>query len=327
MQIRAVTDADAEAICALFQQVFGVARSAELWRWFYRETPAGPGVAVVAVDCGRVVAHVGTVTRAFRMAGRNTLCGQSIDAMTVPDWQRRGLNRVLSRHLFQQLEQQAVEVVYGFSNRQSTPGALGHQGRIQLQPFPFLFRPLAMVRRPWRMVLRSTPRLPPLAAHPPEDARELWQDAARRTQVGIERDLDYLTWRYRRPGGRYLMVETRRGGRLMGLGVLGIRWQAGLRTAFVAEAFAADDDPTTWRQLTADLLDAARAEDCDAAAALAFPGDPARNAFLHNGFLPVPGRLVPEDVVLSVRATLPPSPPELVDPTLWRVAWGEHDLV
>jgi len=281
----------------------------------------------VAVDSGRVVAHAGTVTRAFRLEAADVLCGQSIDAMTAPEWQRRGVNRLLTRALFHELERQGVQVLYGFSNRQSTPGALGHQGRVPLQPFPFLFRPLAMVRRPWRLVWRGPHPLVPASVTPPPDAGELWQDVRRRTGVGVVRDPAYLAWRYRRPGGRYVQVEVRRAGQLLGLGLLGLRWQAGLRTGFVAEALVRDDDPATWRLLAEDLLDAARTEGCDAAAALAFPGDPARKAWLRGGFLPVPGRLVPEDVTLSVRAVGAAPRPGLLDPHAWRIAWGEHDLV
>jgi hypothetical protein len=166
-----------------------------------------------------------------------------------------------------------------------------------------------------------------MAAELPADAGRLWEAAAHDADVSVVRDEAYLRWRYRRPSGVYRCVEVRTAGHLTGLGVLGIRTQMGLRTGFVTEAMVAGDDARTWRDLLAALLDAARELDCDACSALGFPGAPERRAYVRAGFVPVPARLNPEDIVLSVRRSDGAREPALVTTSRWRLAWGEHDLL
>ena len=323
--IREATPEDAGAIASLFQRVFHERRTEEYLRWAFQESPAGPGHVVVAVAEGQVVAQAATITRQMVVAGRLTLCGQSVDAMTDPRWQRQGLNQRLSATLFDLHERDGVDYIYGFSNRNSTHTVLTHQGRVPLEPFPALVRPLRILRRPWRVVVR---RDRPLDAGPctvPDDAGPLWKAERRQIGVSVVRDVPYLRWRYRRPGGVYIPVELREAGRLRGFAILGLRTQMGMRTAFVMEALA---EPGARRQLLGAIVDAASSADCDAVSALSFPGATDRRAFLRAGFVPIPGALNPEDIVLSIRrgggrAFEAP----VLEPSAWRLSWGEHDVL
>lgn len=247
--------------------------------------------------------------------------------MTHPDWRRRGLNRRLSEALFEAHRRDGVELVYGFSNRNSTHGALSYQARQQLGPFPLLARPLAVVRRPWRVAHRR-PRLPPPAAVvPPHDIDALGPRLNGALRVSVLRDEAALAWRYGRPGGRYREVALRRGGQLQAWGVLGLRQQMGLRAAFVMEMLVADDAPADWTQLASALLDTARDWDCDAISALAFAEDPAREALRRAGLWVIDERFNPEDIVLSVRRTEGAAIGEVFEARGWQIRWGEHDMV
>ena len=146
--------------------------------------------------------------------------------------------------------------------------------------------------------------------------------------MGVSRDVRYLDWRYRRPGGAYHAVELREGTELRGFGVLGLRVQARLLTAFVMESFVVDDDPTLWKELIRAMGQRARELGCEAICALAFPGMPERKAYTRRGFVPIPDRLSPEHIVFSLRTTgAEQAAIGAWDSGVWRLSWGDTDLV
>jgi GNAT superfamily N-acetyltransferase len=329
---REMTEEDLDAVDALFSRVVGHSRTREYWRWMLIESPEAEGFGFVAVispdDSPEVVGLAVSMTRAFLAGGRRTRCGQSVDAMTRPDWQRKGINRRLNEMLVERNVRESIPYLMGFSNENSTKTVLSYQGRKVVGKFPVLLRPLSIVRALGRWILG--PPSPPgaRAAEIPDDAGALWDARGERMRMGSVRDLEYLRWRYRRPGGCYVPVELREEGRLEGFGLLGLRVQARLLTAFVMEAFVRGDDLATWKRLVRAMIREARVLGCDAICALAFPGMPERGAYSRAGLLPIPDWLNPEQIVFSLRTTgSEPAAKEAWDPRVWRLSWGDTDLV
>jgi predicted N-acetyltransferase YhbS len=325
-----VADAeDRDRILHLFHHVFGKERTAMEWSWAFQEGPLGPADIVIALEGDTVVAHAATLRRAAQIQGETTIFGQSVDAMTHPDWQKQGLNQRLQETLSELHRAAGVEWVYGFSNELSTRLVTERQGRRSLGPFPLLARPL----RTGFGALRRLGRSPgPPAIHPadiPRDIDSLSHAAAAWHSVGVLRDRAYLEWRYRRPGGSYHAITQRAAGELEGFGVLAIRNQGPLRAAFVAEAIVGEDSPESWNHLTESLLERARDLGCDAVVALGTPGSRTRSAWKSAGLYGVPEWIQPENVAFSIRPTPPESPlhPTVFDPASWHLCWGEHDLV
>lgn len=318
---RAMTDDDAPAVNDLFFRVFKKQRSEALWKWLYRDTPDGPGVGVVAESKGQIIAHGGVIRRAFQIGPSRTSCGQSIDAMTDPAWQRQGINKGLQSALNTALSHQGIEVVFGFSNENSTYSVIQHQGRRPLEPFPLVMRPVRIFHIPGFGM-----DLPPArAAAIPEGVDALFSSPEHR--VGVVRDAQYLHWRYRRPGGIYRECAVWENNELRGLGILSLRKQAGLRVAFISEFLVADESVKTSRQLLAKLLEEAALSGCTLITGLAFPQSSHRTTYSQGRFLPLPKWMQPKKVVFSVRS-LDPSPPSLLyNSDVWDLSWGDHDLV
>jgi GNAT superfamily N-acetyltransferase len=321
VHFRAFTREDAPKINALFHTVFDKKRSKELWEWLYLESPGGPGVAVVGCHDETIIAHGGLIKRPFQLGLKATYSGQSIDAMTHPDWQRKGLNKGLQEHLRPLVKKAGVELIYGFSNENSTPGILRYQERTPLSPFPLLVRAL---RIPGVRDINS-PLPPSRQAHIPEDYRPF--DPPLEHRVGTLRSLEYLRWRYRKPGGIYREVVLREGGRLRGLGLLSIRKQGGMRVAFIGDFLAPREDPKTRKELLALMIEEAKSSGCVLMTGLAFPRSLDRPAYTRSLFLPVPKKLQMEDVVFSVRALHDGCASLSHQPDAWNLSWGSHDLV
>ena len=322
VEFRTVVPEDAPRINRLFQTVFGKTRTSDLWEWLYMKTPGGPGSAVVGIVDGELIAHGGLVKRPFRMGRKDTFSGQSIDAMTHPTWQRKGLNQALQKHLIPVARENGIQLVYGFSNEHSTPGILRYQDRTALSPFPLLVRP---IRVPGVGDFGAA-LPPPRAAKIPEDYAPF--NAPLEHRVGTCRSADYLRWRYQKPGGIYREVLLREGGELKGLGILSIRKQGGVRVAFIGEFLAPREAPKTRKELLALMIAEAKASGCILGAGLAFPGSGDRPSLTGKMFLPVPKRLQMENVVFSVRDLngargngLP------YQAESWDLSWGSHDLI
>jgi len=327
--IRETTEDDWDGVGALFERVFGAKRDAKIWNWMIKESPESTGFSLVALDpTQQIVGHAASITRGFRIGGVRTLCGQSVDAMTHPDWQRKGINKKLNDALVLHNVKASIPYLMGFSNEHSTHTVLTHQGRRKIGQIPALVRPISIIRSAMH-VARASASLPDaVAAQIPEDVDELWGSRGPSMRVGVDRDSSYLDWRYRKPGASYYGVELRQNGALQAFGVLGLRVQARLLTAFVMEAFVHNDDPKLWKGLVRALVRKARSLRCDTICALAFPGAKERKAFMKAGFIPIPDRVNPERIVVSLRATDGAvASQDVWEPGAWRISWGDTDLV
>jgi predicted N-acetyltransferase YhbS len=327
--LRPAEASDRAGILELFQTVFGKERTADEWDWLFQQGPVGPADLIIAVDGETIIAHAATIRRAAHVEGTASIFGQSVDAMTHPDWQKRGLNQRLNEALRPIHEAAGIEWVYGFSNEVSTRIVMERQGRRSLGPFPLLARPL---RGGIGAIARLGRSPEPPAPHPadiPNDIDALAEDAQRWHAVGVRRDHDHLSWRYRRPGGCYHAVSLREGEELVGFGVLAIRNQGPLRAAFVAEALVGEDTPERWKRLTRALLERARGLRCDVMVALGCEGSRVRGAWTRAGLKGVPEWLQPERVAFSIRPAhaQTPATESVYDPSRWHLCWGEHDLV
>lgn len=306
--LREATPDDGPAVDALLASVFDAPRPPGTWSWLYRETPAGPGCSVIAEVQGRIVAHAGGLRRALRVGRRVEPCVQSIDAATADGWRNQGLNARLRALLEQRV---GSATVYGFSNRASTRGALGRQGRVALGPVPLLARPLPLARQAHG----------PASVAPPGDVTGLLSHEV--GWVAVQSDLATLRWRYGRPGGAYGAAEVRDAGRLLAWGAFALRRVWGLPVALFMDALA---PPHLLGQLHEAMLDAAARHGCRVAAALAFPGTPGRRSLARAGFLPVPAWANPEPMTLSVGRWGAACPALVKDPRSWSLSFADHDV-
>ena len=316
---------DSESIEELFSAVFGGSRANGTYPWLFFDCPRA-GISVVAESEGHIVGHAGSVTRALQYGNQELLMGTSVDAMTHPGWQKRGINRLLAQRLIEENCRKGIHVFGGFSNENSTYSALKYQGRSSLGTVPLLVRPLKILTRPWRILSRSTEEFSSQELHWPEDMDTLCSLVSV-AGMGSRRDPEYLKWRYRRPGGIYHLVEHRQEGELVGLGVLGLRSARGLKLGFVMEVLCAPSEKGADGRVLALLLQKAKGLGCDAVCALGYKGTSMRRKLTRRAFVPVMPRFVGEHIDFSIRRLTQDLDGQLMDARTWNLTWGDTDLV
>jgi len=355
------------AILDCMEACFGYRREPESWRHVYLNNPAGQTIVMLARDRGIVVGHSAILTRRIHAFGRQGLAGHSIYAMTRPEWQRKGLNRILANEARRLGRERGFLVTYGFTNEQSTPVFIKYQDGQPVRPFPVMMRPLRPVRAGLALgkdrVLRALSR-PPRAtneAHPSVDdsgtgtrpsafeGREgglrqamgwaspsfdvrhttLFQMAEALPPIAVVRDATHLAWRYPpAPGSPYLQRDTHDGLGLAATAVVRVAAQFGMRLVFVMEWLWRRDARRDGAALIRDVVRLARAAGAHGAAALAMPGTLQRRLLWRLGFIPIPELLFPGTITLMVRLERElPEGRRWFQPSSWYLTWGDGDLL
>ena len=223
------------------------------FRWKHFDNPAGPSPMWVATTGDRLVGFRTFLRWRFHVDGELRHAVRAVDTATHPDFQGRGIFRLLTTGALDELRDEGVDFVFNTPNDQSRPGYLkmGWQvvGRV-----PIAMRvtgPVAAAK-----VLRS--RVPAEKWSAPCDvgipAEEALADdhdverllaavAARDGRVGgvaTDRTPAHLRWRYRFGPLRYRAVVAR-GGPAAGVAVFRLRRRGAALEAAVCEVLAVGD--------------------------------------------------------------------------------------
>jgi GNAT superfamily N-acetyltransferase len=120
-------------------------------QWKFGRNPAGSALGMVAVDGNRIVGQYVLLPVELRLGREVVLGAQSVDTMTHPDYQGKGVFTTLANACMKLAEDHGVEVLYGFPNPNSYPGFVrklnwDHTGDIQ--SWVRLIRPSGQPRIP-----------------------------------------------------------------------------------------------------------------------------------------------------------------------------------
>ena len=75
----------------LYRRCFDRVVDERYFTWKYCDNPAGSFVGFEAVHKGKTIASYGVIPEPYLADGKKVLAWQSMDTMTDPDYQRRGL--------------------------------------------------------------------------------------------------------------------------------------------------------------------------------------------------------------------------------------------
>src|SRR5258706_11274886 len=147
--IRAYRPGDERALVALFERVFGRAISEAHWRWKLKQ-PASPveNVWLAVHGDAPIFQYAGIPTR-YRLPTGEVTAMVSVDTMTAPEFQRRGLLGSVGRHVYETWRAAGVPFVIGLPNERwgSRAGALGWEPLFSLQWLARPLRPEAILAR------------------------------------------------------------------------------------------------------------------------------------------------------------------------------------
>lgn len=206
-RIVAMNDELVEPVCTAFERVFGEARSPEVWRQIYRDSPDGSVGVVCLDDANSVVGHYGaTLQRLAGMDRDGVVFGQIRDVFTHPAVRGAGTGRgSLFARLYQDFEQRFggrnLKLIFGFpSERHFRLGArlLGYRRLIGLEMW------VRDVPAPGNVAATRLGALVP-AARFSEEVDALWTQRPAASTMAAPRNAAFLNWRFApRPNRNYL---------------------------------------------------------------------------------------------------------------------------
>jgi hypothetical protein len=249
LEIRACSSADREEQARLFNACFKKQIAARELAWRYDEGPHGASQSFVTRDAsGLALSGYACNPRRVLCRGEHaTAVGQTGDVMTHPSARGRGLFSDLDRACMRSTAAAGWTAVFGLPNRTSAPifaGKLGWNVVGRIRPHTFLLARDARARAVRRREGRLAGLVAPLSARRcararsalarlgvgvgveraalfPREVGALGLEVARRYDWMVQRDADYLDWRFaRNPSGLHRILVARRGADVRGYAVV-----------------------------------------------------------------------------------------------------------
>ena len=223
--IRSVRPGDESAILDLFHRCFHPDRTLEHWRWKYEQAPAGRHrISVAVTGDGEIVANYGAYPVAlWDQSSRTTIQAHQVgDVMSAAEV--RGVGRGptslfarTARHFYAACCEGRVAFNYGVHTANSRRFSVRFVRARDVEPVAY--REGQLRRAPATSSPLRRYRVERVTA-PPADLDELWRRARAHYGLLIQRDRQYLAWRYfARPDRRYAVYTLRSWGRLVGWSV------------------------------------------------------------------------------------------------------------
>jgi hypothetical protein len=301
---------DEEQILTLFHQNFPkIPRDRADWQWEYEQNPFGTPIIALAKDGAKVVGQEAFYCVPMK-AGEQPVAGaQSIDTMTDAAYRGQGIFKRLALMTLTVGQERQLSLFYGFPNKNSYNGYVKRFGWTDVGRIPRWVKVLDLgsaLRARWKSPLLcrlvGTLALPLLRFYfrgrvprntnfqlervirfgPETDA--LWQGLRSRFAFAVERNSQYLNWRYiDHPSAGYQGFFLKQGSRICGFAVLRLA-DLEYRLGSIGELFVEQWDPKMASIFLALLLDQLRGQKAAIVATWTLPHSPLISALRNNGF-------------------------------------------
>lgn len=351
IQIRAMQPTSADAV--LFQECFernGFPRDLSLYRWQYLENPTGKLFVEFASDRppehDELAAIYAVMPVRFRAGGDRCLAVQSLDTMTDSRYRGRGLFVRMAQQTFKRCQDAGVALVYGFPNGSSAHGFFTRLEWVSLDPVPFLIRPLRTryllskvgaarlagalpdIRLPLGRPRLTREQEFRVLTEFDESCTAVWERFSSTTTLAVERDADYLNWRFgRKPQESYRILGLYDAGKLVAFVVFCVKEKHGGKVGYVMELLHEPDAAGAAGQLMRAALAEMARGGADVALAWSLEHSPNHGAFRKSGFLPLPEMLRPIELHFGVRRLAAPENVAVGNRGNWYISYADSDTV
>jgi len=327
--------------------------------WFYDQNPRGPAYEFVT-KCGETVTgHAAAVPMRWKIGPDYMMGGMTVNAVTHPDFRGKGIYILLVEELCRACLEDGFKIMYGFPNPKSFRGGATHLRYRPVANIPLWIKPIdfpGIVRgrnlQPALLWAAAAQAVNPVARagraffRPVKipralkierigefggDFDEFWDEVKSDYVNILVRDRDFLNWRFvRLPTRRYEIFAARCGRRLLGYLVGTLAAFEGLRWGLVVDLLVRNS--AEGRKAAAHLVSvfdrSIEERGAVMGGGLMFGHAPAASGLRRNGFIRLPGGLLPREFPALFRWNAPGSPPEgFYDPEHWFMTLGDYDTV
>lgn len=187
----------------------GLARNEALFAWKHLENPFGRSLLLVAEDDGRIAGFRAFMRWDLMATNGITLrCVRAVDTATHPDFQRRGIFRLLTMAGIELATEQGIDLIFNSPNEKSGAGYLT-MGWQEIGTVGVMVRPGLGLLRPQRREREPSPTEAELSVA--AAGRTAALAVAEREPVGLRtpRTAQYLRWRFEsHPTSRYVLATA-----------------------------------------------------------------------------------------------------------------------
>lgn len=324
------------------------------WDWRYHNA-LYKSIIWLAKCKGRVVALRPAVVRIIKIGHEYFLASHFMDAMTHPNFRRRGLFTHLIDRAVTVAEGKGIDICYTFPNEKSFPIYAKKPDWTCIGFPPIFVKPInieVLLREKVRnQLLRSTLSIllqVGLAltcrksrrgqavevnvrrlAYFDERFNAFWEQVANDYEVIIQRDSQYLNWRYmQRPSVEYTAYVAEEGGKILGFIVVRSRRISGVNLGIIAELLTLNRNQEVAQALIARGVQHLVEVGVDAVTCAMFPHQPYHHALRREGFICVPQKLLPRQFHFVIRVNRDsPVLKKVLDHRNWFLSWGDNDAV
>jgi len=230
---------------------FGKAPDKRYFEWKYAENPAGEVVAFEAVAGNQIAGFYGVIPWQVTVGKRTLKVYQSMDTMTHPDFQRRGIFVKLANATYaERLARDPNHVIIGIPGSTSYPGFVQKLGWTHVLDAQYVFKPRALSRGriPADCRVRTIERMDVALE------RYLARREASSPLLQTSMDPAFLDWRvFRNPAAAYDVYLVESGSEAIGLAVAG-RPKDGRVLLYLADSISEDRWPRVIDSVTAHIF-------------------------------------------------------------------------
>jgi GNAT superfamily N-acetyltransferase len=274
---RRYENGDDSKINDLLQATFPGYEGIERWAWICKEGPLGfhgpeGDIWVAETESGDLVGYYAKIRYSMFCFGKSVLASQGLNMATHPKFRGQGIATQLVNCSSADGVKNGLILNFGFPNDLSYPIVsklshidLGRADELHL----ILDRDDYLnaigsnsIRRSFRkfsLALKRSRKAPPSDVDPvaPLEFVEgfkgeidpIWNSIRDRFDLGLERNRQYLTWRYDSRWGDYDVRCAREGDETLGYVVTRTKTKRGRTLTRICELIAKDDDPPTYSSM------------------------------------------------------------------------------
>jgi len=205
---------DEDQIRKLFQLVMNKPFPPSVWKWKYRENPAGEPLVFVVEHEGRIVVHLCELPVRMMIDGREHVVYQGVDAMTHPDYRDGGLFRRSHHGSLAHVK----TVHYGATRKKLVPmyehtvEGISYITKVESREKPLVGKGIkgrlnSIIKRQ-DVKHRAGSDISPISSFGKE-FDGLWKQNLEKSRVMVVRDRRYLNWRFaQKPGSEYEIFKA-----------------------------------------------------------------------------------------------------------------------
>ena len=351
-QIRYMRPDDEPGIRALFAKAFGHEISSEFWYWqFIDNRFSRPIVYVADTPDGEIVGHYSLIPLPLWNHRKVHKAGYSIYSMIDPRYQRQGMIKALAKAADKQIEEDRIKYGVTFLNENSFPVYTRSLGWTPVEgDLPVYFNildiaevlgsrlssPLAgkilgtivspLTSRVFKHVVEKD--APPIkeVTHFSASFDRLWESFRQTLHTSIDRNSEYLNWRYCRNPKNYSIYAYIEDERLFAFSVIRKDSKFGQSLGYLADFVYHPDHPGKAVKLLKYTNKKSKSAGASIMTALCY-GPRSYAKLLHAaGYYRLPGMFLPHQIYFCVKSLFS-GQQRINDPKQWFVSWSDHDVV